>query len=177
MDDTTVLYSYSTSTGTSGETMDPAFVGVMIAVYVVIMILTVILIISQWKLFAKAGKPGWASIVPIYNFIVMLEIVGRPVWWVALLFVPFVNIVIEIMLILDLAKAYGKSSGYGVLMLLFPYIMFPVLAFSKDTKYVGPVAAGVVPQPMAQPQYGPAPAAPAQPAAPQPPVNPGQPQQ
>lgn len=175
MDDSTLLYTTSTSTSTSTGTMDPAFVGVMIAVYAVIMILTVILLIAQWKLFVKAGKPGWASIVPIYNFIVMLEIVGRPVWWFVLLLVPFVNIVIEIMLILDLAKAYGKSSGYGVLMLLFPYVMFPLLAFSKDTQYVGPVAAGVVPQPMAQPQYGPAPAQPAAPA-PQPPVNPGQPQ-
>lgn len=188
MDDNTLIL---TSTNSN---LDPATAGAMIIVWLISMLVAVLLIVCLWKLFAKAGKPGWAAIIPIYNVIVMLEIVGRPIWWIALMFIPFVNFVIDIILILDFAKAYGKSAGYGVLMLFFPYIMYPVLAFSKDTHYVGPVAAGVAPQPSApvqpqfaaQPQYT-APVAqpvaqpPVQPVAPEapvtPPVNPDQPQQ
>lgn len=121
---------------------------------VLFLVIGVLMLVSEWKLYAMAGKPGWAAIVPIYNVIVMLQIVSRPVWWILLLFVPFVNIVVGIIVLLDFAKAYGKSVGYGVLMLFFPVIMFPVLAFSKDTKYVGAASA--------QPAAG-APATPEQP--------------
>lgn len=154
-------YDYSLTSTSISTTPDPGIMAGALVVVVLSLVLAVVMIASLWKLFEKADKPGWAAIVPIYNFIVMLEIVGRPVWWILLLFVPFVNIVIEIMLMLDFAKAYGKSAGYGVLMIFFPYIMYPVLAFSKDTQYHGPV----VPQPAAYGGYT-APAA-QQPVAPQ----------
>jgi hypothetical protein len=57
----------------------------------------------MWRIYEKAGKPGWASIIPIYNILVQLEILGRPWWWLLLMFVPFVNIVIGIIIIFDLA--------------------------------------------------------------------------
>lgn len=94
---------------------------------------------SMWKLFTKAGKPGWAAIVPIYNVIVLLEIVGRPIWWLVLLFVPFVNIVVAILLALDTAKVYGKGVGTALLLIFLPFIGYPLLAFG-DASYVGPVA-------------------------------------
>jgi hypothetical protein len=89
-------------------------------------------------LFEKAGKPGWASIVPIYNTIVALEIAGRPWWWVFLFMIPVAGLVFVVIYLLEFVKSYGKDTGYGVLSFFFPYIMFPILAFSKDTKYLGP---------------------------------------
>jgi hypothetical protein len=96
----------------------------------------VLVFVSLWKIFEKAGKPGWAGIVPIYNIIVWLEIVGRPIWWIVLMFVPCVSIVVGILLCIDLAKAFGKDAGYGVGMALLPFVFFPMLAFS-DARYVG----------------------------------------
>ena len=86
----------------------------------------------MWKIFVKAGKPGWGSIVPIYNVILKLEIADRPIWWIFLMFIPFVNIVIEIIITLDIAKAFGKGSGFGVGMILLPFIFFPILAFDSS---------------------------------------------
>ncbi len=103
----------------------------------------VFLIISLWKLFVKAGKPGWAALIPIYNIVVMLEIVGRPVWWVLLIiFVPLLNVWLTIVMYLDLAKSFGKSLGFGIVSLFFPYVTIPILAFGKS-QYQGPVADGL----------------------------------
>ncbi|NQW29144.1 MAG: signal peptidase I [Ignavibacteria bacterium] len=95
------------------------------------------------KVFEKAGKPLWAGFVPIYNWIVMLEIVGRPSWWVILMLVPMVNIVIGFIVNIDLAKSFGKTTAWGVLLALFSIIMLPIMAFSSDIRYIGPS----VPQP------------------------------
>jgi hypothetical protein len=96
-------------------------------------------IYCMWRIFAKAGKPGWASIVPIYNILVELEIVGRPWWWLLLMFVPLANIVVSVIVFLDLAKVFGKSTGFGIGLILLPFIFIPVLAFG-DAKYLGPIA-------------------------------------
>ena len=88
-----------------------------------------IIIISLWKIFVKAGKPGWAAIVPIYNTIVMLEIVGKSLWWIILMFIPFVNIVLSIIVTVELAKKFKKSSGFAVGLILLPFIFYPILAF------------------------------------------------
>jgi hypothetical protein len=111
-----------------------------LAAFIAALIVSVVAIVSMWLIFVKAGKPGWAAIIPIYNFIVLLEIVGRPTWWVLLAFVPFVNLIIVIIVYMDLARAFGKDGAYGCLMLLFPIIFIPLLAFS-DARYQGPVAA------------------------------------
>jgi hypothetical protein len=101
---------------------------------------TLFLIVAMWRMFTKAGKPGWASIIPFYNTYVMLKIVGRPGWWLVLMFIPIVNIVILIIVMIDLAKAFGKGGGFAVLLILLPYIGFAILGFSKNARYVGPVA-------------------------------------
>jgi hypothetical protein len=96
-------------------------------------------IAGLWKLFEKAGKPGWAAIVPIYNYVVMLELTGKPIWWIAIiLLVPCVNIVFAVMLFMALAKSFGKSEGYGIGMAFLPFIFLPLLGFS-DARYQGPV--------------------------------------
>ena len=97
----------------------------------------ILFIASLWKIFVKAGKPGWAAIVPIYNIIVLLEVVGRPLWWIVLLIIPCVNIVAGIMLTLDLAKSFGKEIGYAIGMIILPFIFYPMLAFGSAT-YRGP---------------------------------------
>ena len=98
-----------------------------------------VMIASMWKVFEKAGKPGWAAIVPIYNLIVLLEIVGRPAWWFLLMLIPLVNLVFLIILTIDVAKSFGKDVGFGIAMLIVPIIMYPILGFG-DARYVGPSA-------------------------------------
>ena len=107
----------------------------------------ILVIIGFWKVFEKAGKPGWAAIVPIYNIIVLLEIVGRPVWWIVLFLIPFVNFIISIVVALDVAKSFGKSPAFGVGLAFLPMIFYPMLGFG-DAKYVGPAAGGPAAPPM-----------------------------
>ena len=102
------------------------------------MLIGLILVIAQWKLFVKAGQPGWATLVPIYNLIVMMEIAGKPGWWVLMMFIPFVNIIFSIMMTMALARNFGQSDGFGIGMILLPIVFFPILGFG-DSKY-SPVA-------------------------------------
>ncbi|AFD05808.1 DUF5684 domain-containing protein [Solitalea canadensis] len=98
-----------------------------------------LIIVSMWKVFVKAGKPGWAAIIPIYNLIVLLEIVGRPLWWIVGLIIPFVNFIVLVILSLDLAKSFGKSTAFGIGLLFLGFIFYPILAFG-DAVYQGPSA-------------------------------------
>jgi hypothetical protein len=87
------------------------FGGMFFLVWCAVML---VIIAAVWKVFAKAGKPGWAAIIPIYNIYVLLEIVGRPWWWMLLLLVPLLGIVIAFVIAVDLARSFGKSAGFGV---------------------------------------------------------------
>ena len=82
-----------------------------------------------WKTFAKAGKPGWGSIIPIYNAILLLEIAGRPSWWLILFLVPFVNLFVGIILAIDIAKNFGKGTGFGLGLAFLGFIFYPILGF------------------------------------------------
>lgn len=94
-----------------------------------------------WKIFEKAGRPGWAAIIPIYNVIVLLQIVGRPIWWIVLLIIPLVNVVIGFLLALDLSRSFGHDLAFALGLFFLGFIFYPVLAFSGAT-YRGPAAAG-----------------------------------
>lgn len=96
-------------------------------------------IYCSWRIFVKAGKPGWAAIIPFYNILVELEIVGRPWWWLLLMFVPVVNVVIAVIILLDLAKVFGRGTGFGLGLIFLPFIFIPILAFGSD-RYLGPLA-------------------------------------
>ena len=87
---------------------------------------------GSWWLFEKAGKPGWANIVPIYNAICMAEIGKKPTWWVAMLFIPLVGIVYAIMLLNAMVQSFGKDSSYTIGMLFLPFIFYPMLGFGAD---------------------------------------------
>lgn len=136
-------YTYTTVTTTKTDTGLAAGVAAFFAAYfIVILIVAAIMVVSLWKLFVKAGKPGWAAIVPIYNVMVYAEVAGKPGWWglgVFLSFVPFVGwiaaLAVQIYLSIEFAKAFGKEPIWAALLILLPIIGYPILAFSKDTKY------------------------------------------
>jgi hypothetical protein len=96
-------------------------------------IIGLFMIVSFWKLFEKAGKPGWASIIPVYNAIVLLEIAGKPWWWFLLFLIPIVNLVLIIMMWNGISVNFGKDAGFTVGIIFLPYIFIPILAFGKAT--------------------------------------------
>jgi hypothetical protein len=93
-------------------------------------------IVCGWKVNVKAGRPGWAVIVPIYNLIVYCQIAGKPWWWVFLMMIPIVNIVIAFLLAFGLANSFGKGVLFGLGLLFLAPIFFPILAFG-DAQYSG----------------------------------------
>lgn len=125
--------SYGVST-TSGLTGALAAMGLFF--WILSMALSILMIVSLWKIFKKAGKPGWASIVPIYNIYIMCEIAEKEWWYVLLSCVPFANIYAMIVLYNGMAKRFGKSGGFVAGMILLPVIFFPMLAFGKDAAIV-----------------------------------------
>jgi hypothetical protein len=100
--------------------------------WITFVILYALMIISGWKVFVKAGKPGWATIIPIYNVIVWCQIAGKPGWWVILYLIPIVNLIIAIIVAVNAAKAFGKSGAFGFFLLFLLYFigMF-VIGFGK----------------------------------------------
>jgi hypothetical protein len=114
--------------------------GAMVGGLVVIVIelaIFVLMFAGIWKAFVKAGEPGWAAIVPIYNAVVMLKIAGKPIWWIILLIIPCISIIFGILVAFAVAKAYGKGAGYAIGLILLPFIFWPLLGFG-DAQYVGP---------------------------------------
>ena len=97
----------------------------------VILALVVFMIICRWRIFTKAGKPGWAAIIPIYNIIVTLEIINKPIWWIFMLLIPFVNIYFAIMMVHHLSLAFGQGAGFTVLLIFLPIVGYPMLAFGS----------------------------------------------
>src|SRR5215831_2615423 len=122
---------YSSSASSQGQAPGPLFWICEIAA-------TVLMVVAMWKIFSKAGQPGWAAIIPIYNLFVWCKIVGRPAWWIRLLLICFP--IFYIILCIDLAKSFGKGVGFAVGLILLSIIFFPILGFGSAT-YQGPSAA------------------------------------
>lgn len=96
-------------------------------------------LISMWITVNKAGHPGWSQIIPIWNIIVLLQVGGKPTWWVVLiLLVPIANLIFLIMMLNAVAKSFGKNEGFTVGLIFLPFIFWPILAFS-NAKYQGPI--------------------------------------
>ena len=104
--------------------------------WVVSLVIGIISIIALWMGFEKAGKPGWASIIPIYNAVVLLNIAGFSGWYILLMLVPIVNVFFGFYMNIKLAKAFGKSTGFGIGLILLNTIFVAILAFG-DSKYIG----------------------------------------
>ncbi len=114
--------------------------GAAVLIILLIELLVIVVVIAGlWKVFVKAGEPGWAAIVPIYNTYVLLKIVGRPWWWLILMIIPLVGLIVWIIAALDLAKSFGKSVAFAIGLILLSIIFIPILGFG-DAKYLGPAA-------------------------------------
>ena len=107
---------------------------------VIPLLIALAVIVAMWKVFTKAGQPGWASLIPFYNIYVWCKIVGRPGWWLILMFIPFVNFIIAIILCIDLAKSFGKGAGFGIGIVFLGFIFLAILGFG-DAQYQGPAQA------------------------------------
>ncbi|HOE70728.1 MAG TPA: DUF5684 domain-containing protein [Brevefilum sp.] len=103
-------------------------------------VLGILILVAMWKVYTKAGKPGWAILIPIYNLFVLLEIVGRPGWWLILLLIPIVNLVVIFIISFDLARSFGKGTGFGLGLVFLNVIFMMILGFGK-ARYIGPAAA------------------------------------
>lgn len=109
---------------------------VFLVIYLAILIL---IIVGGWKMFEKAGQPGWGVLIPIYNAYLVLKIVGRPAWWLILMLIPIVSLVVYIIVIVDLAKSFGKGAGFAIGIFFLSFIFVPILGFG-DAEYQGPAA-------------------------------------
>jgi Family of unknown function (DUF5684) len=112
--------------------------------WLVMCAIIVIEVAAMWKVFQKAGQPGWASIVPIYNLVVMLQIAGKPIWWVLLFFIPVANIIVAILTWHGISTNFGKGVGFTLGLLFLGFIFVPVLAWG-DAQYQQPTAGTAVP--------------------------------
>lgn len=133
-------YTYTTDYQSMENYIDPdvaagigygmgIFSGFMFLIWTLVCLL---MLVSMWKIFVKAGKAGWLALVPICNIVTMLEIAGMPTWYIFLMFIPIVNLIIGLMMLVNLAKAFNKSTGFLLGMVLLPVIFYPVLAFDKS---------------------------------------------
>jgi hypothetical protein len=134
-------YDYTTSTTSSSSGFNPV-------VSILYLAVVVLLIVSMWKVFEKAGEAGWKAIIPVYNTYITIKLAGRPGWWLLLMFIPLVSLVVGIMVMIDLAKCFGKSTAFGVFgLFFFSFVGYPMLAFG-DAKYTPPTggpSAGAAP--------------------------------
>ena len=109
-----------------------AIMSSLVSLFIQILVLFLVITVeSQWKIYTKAGWEGWTSIVPVYNIIVLLDIVGKPAWWIVLLLIPFVNIIFAIRVVNLLAKCFGKDEGFTLGLLVLPFIFYPMLGMSR----------------------------------------------
>ncbi|MGO9244003.1 MAG: DUF5684 domain-containing protein [Verrucomicrobiia bacterium] len=118
--------------------MIPALIGLFFFGFY--LALVVLVIAGMWKTFVKAGQPGWAILIPIYNFYVFLKIAGKPGWWLILMLIPLVNIVFGIIATVAFTERFGKGGGFVVGLIFLPFIFYPILGFG-DAQYSPPVAA------------------------------------
>jgi hypothetical protein len=139
------LFAQARTRGSSGgEAAAGSFAIVFMILYLLLIAAFVIpTVAGMWKVFEKAGQPGWAAIVPIYNLVVLFQIAGKPVWWIVFLFIPCVNIVGFVFVIIaemELAKRFGKDPVYGLGLAFLGFIFWPMLGFGS-ARYRGPRAA------------------------------------
>ncbi len=114
--------------------------GIGATFFFIYLAILIVAIAGMWKTFEKAGKPGWAAIIPIYNIYIMIEIVGKPSIWLLWCILPCVNIVFSIWLINLMSKSFGKEEGFTVGLVLLGFIFWPILGFGS-ARYLGPSAA------------------------------------
>jgi hypothetical protein len=104
---------------------------------ILMIVIAIFMIAAQWKVFTKAGQPGWACIIPIYNIYIMTKIAGKPGIWTLWCLIPIVNLVFIIWLYNMISKSFGKDEGFTAGLILLGLIFWPILGFGSS-KYLGP---------------------------------------
>jgi len=107
---------------------------ILLVVFTFLLVMTALLVVSFWRIFEKAGKPGWAAIIPIYNLVVWCEIINKPAWWAILMLIPYIGIIWQIWATNLLVKKFGKDEGFTVGCAFLPFVFYPILAFG-DAKF------------------------------------------
>lgn len=97
------------------------------------LILYVLTVIGLWKIFEKLGEAGWKSLIPIYNLIVLLQLLKWDLWKIVLFIIPLVNLFFTFMLWWDLSKKFGKGAGFAIGILFLPFIFIPILGFGAGS--------------------------------------------
>jgi len=116
--------------------MIPALFGLLFAGFW--LALVVLVVAGMWKAFVKAGQPGWAVLIPIYNMYVLLKAAGKPGWWLLLMLIPIVGVVFAIIAVVAFAGRFGKGGGFAVGLIFLPFIFYPILGFG-DAQYSPPI--------------------------------------
>jgi hypothetical protein len=124
--------------------------GFLFVVGIITLFFVGIIFASWWRIFTKAGQPGWMALIPILNILTLLKIVNKPLWWVVGFCIPGVSFVMHILLALEVAKAFGQGTGFAVGLIFLPIVFYPILAFSSAT-YMGAAQPGM---PVQAPGYG-----------------------
>jgi hypothetical protein len=114
----------------------PFLVALIVPIIIFAIMVTVIEIVGAWFMFQKAGEPGWAAIIPIYNYLIAIKIAGKQWWYLLLMLIPVVNLVIYIIILNGLAKNFGKGTGFTVGLFFFRFIFIPILGFGNAV-YIG----------------------------------------
>ena len=114
-----------------------ASAGVMLVYSIFVLVIAVLTLVAMWKIFVKAGKPGWACLIPFYNMYCMYDIAWGNGWLVLLTFIPCVGFVFAIIMLFKLAKAFGQGTGFGFGLLFLNTIFVLILGFGK-AEYIGP---------------------------------------
>lgn len=121
--------------------MDPAaagaMAGAMMIYYIIVLAIAIVCYVGLWKMFVKAGRPGWAAIVPFYNYYCLFEMAFGNGWLFLLLLVPCVNYIFLIILSFKLASAFGRGVGFGFGLLFLTPIFYMILGFG-EAEYIGP---------------------------------------
>jgi hypothetical protein len=97
----------------------------------ILLVIMVIMLVGCWMMFVKAGQPGWGILIPIYNAYLLLKVAGRPGWWLILMFIPLVNIIVQIIVLADIARNFGKGIGFVLGLIFLPFIFYPILGFGS----------------------------------------------
>jgi len=114
----------------------PILVAVIVPLLIFAIVATVVEIVGAWFMFEKAGEPGWAAIIPIYNYLIGIKIAGKPWWFILLMLIPVVNLVVYILILDGLSKSFGKTTGFTVGLFFLRCIFIPIMGFGKSV-YTG----------------------------------------
>jgi hypothetical protein len=109
----------------------PVLVAIIVPLVIFAIMVSVVEIAGAWFMFEKAGEPGWAAIIPIYNYLIAIKIAGKQWWYILLMLIPVVNLIIYIVILNGLAKNFGKGTGFTVGLFFFRFIFIPILGFGN----------------------------------------------